>query len=66
MYKISKGYISWILNLIISCRKLAETIDKTKYKILNLKNEDNYFTNLALLLSDECHFSIKCAVFSRK
>ena len=37
--------------------------DKTKYKILNLINDDNYFTNLALLLSDECPFSIKCAIF---
>lgn len=37
--------------------------DETKYKILNLKNDDNYFTNLALLLSDECPFSIKCAIF---
>lgn len=35
----------------------------SKYKLLNLKNEDNYFTNLALLLSDECPFSIKCAIF---
>ena len=37
--------------------------NESKYKILNLKNEDNYFTNLALLLSDECPFSIKCAIF---
>lgn len=37
--------------------------DESKYKILNITNEDNYFTNLALLLSDECPFSIKCAIF---
>ncbi len=37
--------------------------NKDKYKILNLLNEDNYYTNLALLLSDECPFSIKCAIF---
>lgn len=37
--------------------------DKSKYKILNFINDDNYFTNLALLLSDECPFSIKCAIF---
>jgi ATP-dependent DNA helicase RecG len=37
--------------------------NESKYKILNLKNDDNYFTNLALLLSDECPFSIKCAIF---
>ena len=37
--------------------------NESKYKILNITNEDNYFTNLALLLSDECPFSIKCAIF---
>ena len=37
--------------------------NESKYKLLNLKNDDNYFTNLALLLSDECPFSIKCAIF---
>lgn len=37
--------------------------NESKYKILNIKNADNYFTNLALLLSDECPFSIKCAIF---
>ena len=37
--------------------------NESKYKILNLKNEDNFYTNLALLLSDECPFSIKCAIF---
>ena len=36
---------------------------ETKYKTLNLLNEDNYYTNLALLLADECPFSIKCAIF---
>ena len=37
--------------------------NEKKYKTLNLLNKDNYYTNLALLLSDECPFSIKCAVF---
>ena len=37
--------------------------NENKYKTLNLLNEDNYYTNLALLLSDECPFSIKCAIF---
>ncbi len=43
----------------------AKNLDfnESKYKLLNLKNDDNYFTNLALLLSDECPFSIKCAIF---
>ena len=37
--------------------------NENKYKTLNLLNEGNYYTNLALLLSDECPFSIKCAIF---
>ncbi len=37
--------------------------NKTKYKTLKIVNEDNYFTNLGLLLSDECPFTIKCAIF---
>ena len=37
--------------------------NKSKYKTLNLVSKDNYYTNLALLLSDECPFSIKCAIF---
>ncbi len=28
--------------------------NENKYKALNLLNDDNYYTNLALLLSDEC------------
>ena len=39
------------------------TFNENKYKTLNLLNEGNYYTNLALLLSDECPFSIKCAIF---
>ena len=37
--------------------------NNSKYKTLNLINEDNYYTNLALLLADECPFTIKCAIF---
>lgn len=37
--------------------------NESKYKILNLKDNNGYFTNLALLLSDECPFTIKCAIF---
>lgn len=33
------------------------------FKTLRLKNEDGLFTNLALLLSDQCSHSIKAAVF---
>ncbi len=37
--------------------------NKSKYKNLNLVTEYNYFNNLALLISDECPYSIKCAIF---
>lgn len=33
------------------------------FKTLRLKNEDGLFTNLALLLSDQCSHTIKAAVF---
>lgn len=38
--------------------------DKNKYKTLNILNLDNNYTNLALLLSEECPYSIKCAIFN--
>ena len=38
--------------------------DKSKYKILNILNKENKYTNLGLLLSDQCPYSIKCAIFS--
>ena len=50
-----------VLSNIFNNRNMV--FNESKYKILNLKNDDNYFTNLALLLSDECPFSIKCAIF---
>lgn len=39
-------------------------IDKNKYNALNLVNLNNLYTNLGLLLSDECPFSIKCAIYN--
>jgi len=38
--------------------------NKEKLKVLNLVNLDGEYTNLGLLLSDECPFSVKCAIFS--
>lgn len=36
----------------------------SKFKALHIKNSDDLFTNLGLLLSDECPFSIKCAIYN--
>ncbi len=38
-------------------------IDKNKMKSLGMVNNDNLYTNLALLLSEQCPHSIKLAVF---
>lgn len=38
-------------------------LDKRKYKTLNLMDNNNYYTNLGLLVSDECPYTIKCAIF---
>lgn len=35
----------------------------TKKQTLGLINNDGFYTNLALLLSDQCEHSIKCAIF---
>ena len=45
-------------------RKHNIELDDNKYKTLNLKSLDGMYTNLGLLLSDECPFSIKCAIFN--
>ena len=39
-------------------------IDENKFKALNIINSNNEYTNLGLLLSDECPYSIKCAIFN--
>lgn len=40
------------------------TVDKNKLKALKILNLNNKYTNLGLLLSDECPYSIKCAIFN--
>lgn len=35
-----------------------------KYSVLNIINSDGFYTNLGLLLSDECPFSIKFAIYN--
>ena len=39
-------------------------IDDNKFKALNIVNLNNEYTNLGLLLSDECPYSIKGAIFN--
>ena len=39
-------------------------IDNSKFKALNIINLNDEYTNLGLLLSDECPYSIKCAIFN--
>lgn len=39
------------------------SFDENKYKLLNIINEENKYTNLGLLLSDQCSYTIKCAIF---
>lgn len=39
---------------------------ETQYKTLKIVNEDGIYTNLALLLSDQCIHTIKAAVFEGK
>lgn len=39
-------------------------LDDNKYKSLNITNLNNQYTNLGLLLSDECPYSIKCAIYN--
>ena len=41
-------------------------LSESKMKTLNIINLKNEYTNLGLLLSDECPFSIKCAIFNGK
>ena len=39
-------------------------INDSKCKTLNITNLNNQYTNLGLLLSDECPYSINCAIFN--
>ncbi|QGG47223.1 RNA-binding domain-containing protein [Heliorestis convoluta] len=36
---------------------------EAQYRTLGMADEDGYFTNLGLLLSDQCEHSIKCAIY---
>ena len=39
-------------------------LDNNKFRTLNILDLNNKYTNLGLLLSDECPYSIKCAIFN--
>lgn len=39
-------------------------LDETKYRALNIIDINAQYTNLGLLLSDECPFTIKCAIYN--
>lgn len=45
-------------------RKHNIEINDNKFKSLNITNLNGQYTNLGLLLSDECPYSIKCAIFN--
>jgi ATP-dependent DNA helicase RecG len=38
--------------------------EKSNQRTLGIINEDGYYTNLGLLLSDQCEHSVKCAIYS--
>ena len=47
-------------------RKFKENnlvLAENKYRLLNIINDENKYTNLGLLLSDQCSYTIKCAIF---
>ena len=46
--------------------KIVGFIFEKSLKTLKIINLDEMYTNLGLLLSDECPFSIKCAIFEGK
>lgn len=39
-------------------------LNESKYKTLNIVDLNNNITNLGLLLSDECPYTIKCAIYN--
>lgn len=49
--------------LTLSLKNKNINLNDTILKTLNIINLDNKYTNLGLLLSDECPYSIKCAIF---
>ncbi len=54
-------HFEYLINLF---EKHNIAIDNNKFKTLNIINSSNKYTNLGLLLSDECPYSIKCAIFN--
>ena len=40
------------------------SFNENKYRSLNIINDKNKYTNLGLLLSDQCSYTIKCAIFN--
>lgn len=46
------------------CLEHNVEIDNNKMKSLNIKDLNTKYTNLGLLLADECPFTIKCAMFN--
>lgn len=49
--------------LLKEFEKSEMDIDQPKMRTLGIVGDDGLYTNLALLLSDQCHHSIKAAVF---
>lgn len=45
-------------------KEVELSFDKNKYKALNIVNDGNKYTNLGLLLSEQCPYTIKCAIFN--
>lgn len=58
---IQELHFEYLINLF---KQHDIEIDENKLKTLNIVNLDNKYTNLGLLLSDECPYSIKCAIFN--
>ena len=63
---ISKNQNLHFLSLVEIFNKNKIELDENKFKTLNIINLDDDYTNLGLLLSDECPYSIKCAIYNGK
>lgn len=63
---ISKNQNLHFLSLVEIFSKNKIELDENKFKTLNIINLDDDYTNLGLLLSDECPYSIKCAIYNGK
>ena len=61
----ANAIISFLISFVNSIfNKHNISLDNNKYKSLNIINLNNQYTNLGLLLSDECPYSIKCAIYN--